>query len=64
MNDPDGVDVDTEVGFNFGSVIASVGANILVGNAQKDVGANVDQGRVYIYSGPEQSEFKDSVLSI
>lgn len=55
LNDPDGLDVDTEVGFNFGSVVGSVGANIFVGNAQKDVGANVDQGRVYIYSGIDGS---------
>ncbi len=49
--DPDGFDIDTEVGFNFGSAVASVGADILVGNAQMDVSGSVDQGRVYIFSG-------------
>lgn len=58
-NDPTqtGEPQDSEVGFTFGSVVGVVGdkdgdgvPDIVVGDAQQDVGLNADQGQVHIFS--------------
>lgn len=62
INDPNFVEAEAEVGHTFGSVLASTGdingdgkPDILVGDAQQNVGANVDQGQVHIFSGADGS---------
>ena len=56
--DPNPLVAETVIGFTFGSVVASIGdvngdlkPDILVGDAQQDVGGNADQGQVHIFSG-------------
>ncbi len=58
ISDPNPVEVESDVGLTFGSVVASGGdingdgvPDILVGDALQDVGANVDQGQVHIFGG-------------
>jgi hypothetical protein len=58
FDDPNGVEVESLVGQTFGSVVASVGdlggtvaSDILIGDAQQDVGGNTDQGQVSVFSG-------------
>jgi len=60
INDPHPSEVESEVGFTFGSVVVSIGdvngdgkPDILVGDAQQDVGGNVDQGQVHVFSGAD-----------
>lgn len=62
INDPNFLAAETEVGRTFGSVVTSTGdtngdgkPDILVGDAQQNVGANVDQGQVHIFSGADGS---------
>lgn len=58
LNDPNSVEVEDERGFTFGSVVVALDdvngdgkPDILVGDAQQDVGGNIDQGQVHIFSG-------------
>ncbi len=58
INDPNLREIESDVGLTFGSVVASAGdvngdgvPDILVGDALQNVGANVDQGQVHIFSG-------------
>jgi len=60
LDDPNPSESESLVGLTFGSVVTSVGdldtdgvPDILVGDAQQDVGGNTDQGQVSIFSGDD-----------
>ncbi len=58
LNDPNRPEIESLIGLTFGSVVASAGdlggtetLDIIVGDAQQDVGGNTDQGQISVFSG-------------